>query len=804
MTTVAAEWVVPGSDIHVMSGETSLDMKTFLGFRQDDGDVVGTAPDVTKIEFFGRFAGAPNNFGVSVNKNTGEVTVTKPLPGPPRLRNFMLEAVVTVGATKLPALPIRVHVHASVKEAWLTPDKLTLHRNANGQRFTLLAKFDDDVVGYVWLLPGAVWSATPASAVSFDPIGGMTSNANTGTATVKATLPAEWGSKVATAEVELAPPWSAELVPVLAPRGPMSDVPNILVLPEGFTANDRGDFDFLVDSLVEAIRSSRYTRPYDILPVNFWKLWVESEEPGLTYLNSVWIDGSFDGHEFEESTAPDSLGGNYSYPELTYVVGMPIPADATATRAAKEAEWNQLFAGTFDATRLTGDTFTWWTRLAGYQLLNERNTAFGLAQGGRPRVERPANSVEMTWNPSRATRTHLDQLIDGLKDGAGNPMPTGWKKGPATGAPPLWVKGRDRPLVFMLCAGAHYGGSRTPPPEELIASSLDSSIKLVLQGRTLPKSGVDLDPVDIPSSVWVTTANTFAHEMSHAFGLSDEYGDGFRGLPDFMAPGLEFNGNLQPKVDLEDTNTGDLDPVKLKNDIKWLFPRIENAGVLTKAPTAAGSEFVVTLGKGQAETFAKDDVVRLRRRPLLQFPQASPRLQITQAPNAGTGEVRVKTLEAGFNSALFGAGSVLIRPRRPPNGPNGQLKDDYLLIAPIIHQHLQTTKSPLNRASGDACEPGPPAQMPVNLPTGLQPGRPRWLKTIIGIYDGGRGFSCNVFHPTGACLMRDNTGAMSEDYDFTSIAYPLCHVCRYLLVDMIDPTKHGDIDNRYQVNWPEP
>jgi hypothetical protein len=820
MTTLAGVWRPEGYDVHVVAGASSIELDSLLQFGQDDGKLLGAAPDVTKVEFLGRFAGAPSNFGVTVSTTTGKVTVAKPLPAGPRLRNFILEAVVKVGGTTLDPLPIRVHVHESVKEAWLTPDTLTLHRGADGQRFTLMAKFDDDVIGCLpmfpgvsWL-PGVTWTATPASAVTLDGSGGMTANANSGTVTIEATLPTAWGSKKASAQVELKPPWSAGLEPVGTPRGAVEEVPNVLILPEGFTAADQAEFNYLASAFVEKIRQNVDTRPYDILPINFWKAWVESPEAGCSYLNAVYLhpEGVSEWFDMLLSFPPPPGNSEYLFANLTYLVGLPVPADAGVTRATKEQEWTQLFGSAYQSPRLTDGRFEFWKAIGGYRVPNERNSAFGIAQGDRPKVSPPPSSAMLTWNPARTTRAHLDQLIDGLKDAVGNPITTGWKKGPAAGAPPVWEKGRDRPLVMMLCAGAQYGGTRTPAPEELITSALTSreGEPMPLQERLAPAyGGADIDPHPIPDDLPYGVGWTFAHELSHAFGMSDEYGDvGLSAgsyMPAVTALSLKLNGNLQPAEELEDPITSDLDANKLKTDIKWLWPRITKAGVLTKAPVASGSEFVVTLGDGQAEVFAKDDVVRLRRRPLVAFPQPSQRLQITQPPDTTTGEVRVKPLGTGFTAAPFVAGSVLICPRRPPDGPGGQLKDDYLLIAPIIHNHIQSQKSPLNRATGDLC--GPPdaiAQTPVNLPTGMPTGRPRWSKGIVGLYDGGAGFDCNVFHPAGACLMRENKKALEGDDTFLYVGYPLCQVCRYLLVDVIDPTKHGQIDEWYEPSWPEP
>jgi len=44
-----------------------------------------------------------------------------------------------------------------------------------------------------------------------------------------------------------------------------------------------------------------------------------------------------------------------------------------------------------------------------------------------------------------------------------------------------------------------------------------------------------------------------------------------------------------------------------------------------------------------------------------------------------------------------------------------------------------------------------------------------------------------VFRPAGRCRMRD------QDV----ITIPFCFVCRYIIVDTLDPSRHGDLDLLY-------
>jgi hypothetical protein len=54
---------------------------------------------------------------------------------------------------------------------------------------------------------------------------------------------------------------------------------------------------------------------------------------------------------------------------------------------------------------------------------------------------------------------------------------------------------------------------------------------------------------------------------------------------------------------------------------------------------------------------------------------------------------------------------------------------------------------------------------------------------IVGLYEGGLGNTTGIFHPTGMCMMNDQSSGTR-----------FCHVCKYVLVDAIDPSKHYFID----------
>ena len=81
------------------------------------------------------------------------------------------------------------------------------------------------------------------------------------------------------------------------------------------------------------------------------------------------------------------------------------------------------------------------------------------------------------------------------------------------------------------------------------------------------------------------------------------------------------------------------------------------------------------------------------------------------------------------------------------------------------------------------------AEQSTTIPANLVPCCNGQEKKIVGLYSGGDQFHGDVYHPAGKCFMRDqfHDGSFDE----------FCIVCKYVLVDLIDPTKHGSLNTKY-------
>jgi hypothetical protein len=88
-------------------------------------------------------------------------------------------------------------------------------------------------------------------------------------------------------------------------------------------------------------------------------------------------------------------------------------------------------------------------------------------------------------------------------------------------------------------------------------------------------------------------------------------------------------------------------------------------------------------------------------------------------------------------------------------------------------------------ADQDVQSPKIPANAVPNLPAAVK------LPGLVGVYFGGSQHACGVIHPTGSCIMRANHNRRSR----------FCPVCRYVIVDLLDPEQHWQVDRDYDKEY---
>ena len=171
-------------------------------------------------------------------------------------------------------------------------------------------------------------------------------------------------------------------------------------------------------------------------------------------------------------------------------------------------------------------------------------------------------------------------------------------------------------------------------------------------------------------------------------------------------------------------------------------------------------------------------------------------------------ELQVRPL-AGFNPAPFGADSIVLAPVLSSAGRGADAPGVERDRPPGDHEEAAERAA---EHTGAAALPGPQRARLLarearprvpELDTGLElwagnaPTPPSESAWITGLWERGHGFDCDVYHPTGACLMNVFTYDVAANKSFQ-----FCWVCRYTLVDTIDPTKHGAVDKALKYRYP--
>jgi hypothetical protein len=845
MTTTSVAWAQGfGADMHLVRGQTTGRLDELLFLFQSPGapvllSAVPRPADVRSVRFNPRIrapaAAVITAHGVSVDTATGEVTALPAAPARP-VRNFIVDCEVTItdanapgGQRMLPLASVRVHIHAARTGAWLSPSPLSIRRNSPGQRLSVLAQFNEgaagpaqDTVCEITATRGVTWAPGPA-AVGVDPSSGaLTGNALSGPVAVTANLPARVGGGTASGTVAVLDGWAALPAAVRAATliaGPgrprLADVPNILLVAEGFTAAERPLFEQVARDAVDELRTAPATSPYNLLKdsINYWAVHLPSPQLGLTVRHDLGVEARLGGPvglEVPVPRRPDPAAATaFELDELIHEVGLPVPADAAAavTFATKSADWAALY--NVAMARVTAGVFAQWKRLADRRRASERDTALGLASGDSPAVTVRLPNRYIGPHPLRSTRQQLDLFLATVTDGVGGPViGTTWTRQP--------VAGKDRDLIFALCRGARTGGGVEPDPADrrrslLVTSSLVSTVETLL--TTVGGSReVNVAPHPVPTAPngsIVTDRRVLAmiaHETAHTFELEEEYGgQGTITATDLHLPRL--GTNTQAADDVRPAPGPAVSGVL----VKWRWPRLGRAGQLAAGLVAGGGGvFRAQLVAGHAAQFAglaaPNDKVRLRQ-PLINGAQTVRLSGPLDIVGITGDEVRVRDPAGTLAAADYPALSVLCQPVPAPPSAAAAGDTHAELLPQVIRAEITRTGGPLNapRATPQrACVPTfdeTQIQDATNLPGGLPPGRPKFRNWIVGLYEGGCGFDCGVYHPTGICNMRQlqvpsvdpRTGNPTPN---AGAIYRFCVVCQYALVDRIDPRVHRELDRR--------
>ncbi|HXU80705.1 MAG TPA: hypothetical protein VN914_04870 [Polyangia bacterium] len=777
----------------------------------------------------------------------------------PLVRNFIVNAVVKHTSTRFPSplrFPIRIHLHGSVLGVELSPPELTAPQDAE-VRFTVLAKFDDQVIGNITNRTGL------ASDFTWDPVRDddspaeatvVVKNQTTGVVTtsgptpqpgnnIRLTLPGDLDGKIARGRIRHATGWATVAPKCHFIRGPgisrREEVPNFLFLSEGFVPDDLLDFPPIAWELIQYLRHEPSAMPFSrdrsVMPAfNFFRAAIPSRESGMTVAPEIFLDGQGKDPSTEKTKFVDSprrpqapnadnpgTGPAVDLQTLIYKVGLPVLDDAALDPDQQHAEWEFIYGPGYVGP-LDNDfrgRASEWIVLLNRTIAHERDTRFGVQAGLPPQVGSTETGTTGGLNPLRARRrADLDTMLAAMTvDGPDGTVDIGkrWVSGGANPSP-------DAGRVILLVAGAKHIAFAARRVDNIVVLGLSDKRTVLLDPLPANKVIRPIHPYPITQDVSTFTRATLVHELGHTFGCDDEYGLSSRAGS--SAPPTTA-ANVQTEKELTDLDPGP--KLILAKNIRWNLPRIRAAGVLATAPVEVAKPiYRITLKRRHGRSFAgiaDHQRVQLRNRPLRkEFIAPSVDLEILSR-NGDEFTVEAKGAFkpedwAGANPFLPAA--IMFAPVRP-----NPTADSKLLIHQEIAAKIDQFHRPLNRtpdAADATCDPfplpviriGPPKpnvqEVELFRPQDISPKHGSDLSRLIGLFDGGNEYPCGVFHPSGICTMRDKVTALlpndpeealPEDVVRNSLA-PFCHVCRYILVDALDPRLHALIDTEYEKRYP--
>ncbi len=308
---------------------------------------------------------------------------------------------------------------------------------------------------------------------------------------------------------------------------------------------------------------------------------------------------------------------------------------------------------------------------------------------------------------------------------------------------------------------------------------------------------------------------------------------------------LDGYANLQSRPDLLINDPDTPGSFRLHGaKLKWRLHRIVKCGVVAEVPTQSGNRIILTLKTGHSQSFENEDVVYLRKRrsnkisifiesemegivPDIQdhdwqpihgytntrppnpvgnpseynlVPTRSDRMVI-KAVNTASDRLEIETapgtavLHDYFFTLEPWEEVIIYNPMEVPGGDSSPGYPFAELISRPVLAFLNDSPFPLN-AKSDSSAGGRLKEIIDNsnvqasrIPSRLVPSCSRRKKQIVAMYSNGARYHGSIYHPTGQCLMRTTRKEDSIE--------GLCEVCKYTLVNIIDPSKHPQLNEKY-------
>jgi hypothetical protein len=369
-----------------------------------------------------------------------------------------------------------------------------------------------------------------------------------------------------------------------------------------------------------------------------------------------------------------------------------------------------------------------------------------------------------------------------------------------------------------------------------------------------------LEDEDVPTDTTIDSCRTVAHELGHSFGLGDEYIEFDRAFPDAQVgfanlqtepethqfdPGrIKWNWHRIRKAAvirdrIDEAGTGGF-KIPVVPGQAWQFAKDDTVLLRFRSPGQfLGSAYVNP--RGNATFYVQGDTITVATNAARLFvcttagtsaaaepadyatatdgatvadgaaafraiPAVNPALQIAVAPSASaSNDYLLVQPAAGVSVTLpqlqaFTPGSIVFLPVPAPESVRTPAYPYAEMVAKNVRDLIGRRHQPLYRQpTGSDLQKELKNERAKQEPKvdGLAPDLPGVFcfsdkYRIVGLYEGGHHAVRRIFHPTGACMMRDNH---LESVEF-------CAVCRYVMVDLINPFHHFQIDLDYEDVYP--
>lgn len=653
----------------------------------------------------------------------------------------------------------RVSVHSTITKLWVGNNSVTMVPGSQNYVLSVYALFDaDTTVCDITSHPYLTYNSTSTSVATVDSKGRLTSGSNLeGVTSVTVSAPGGVQSLSSVQVTVVAA--SSDTVLTQLDLSKNAAAHNLLILAEGFAADDKADFDKYAKLLKSEMFGELRCEPF-LLLANSWNVWMKFE-PSME--SGISVGPPLTERFFPEDPNQVGVGGSGSGQYLFQ---------------AKDSRYGLMYSA-----RLGERPF---------QVGNPPSDSFG---AGVQWVAEPADAAYRSIgqdlrriNPELPLARQMDAYFNTLTDQQGNQIGSAWMSHTDGGQ-----EGVDfKRVVFIVCdqrtAGTTFNIGIAATPSE--------------QSVILVPSPIPGPPYDHHGSVPASPesfTDIVVHELGHSLWLGDEYNDNANSATLPNAQRTEIESKYINLTTFLNQSNGDDTPPKPSAVFKWNCDRmiLSSATQQVTSPLASGP-LTVSLSPNDAARWTN-------------FTTKSSLAYIRPSILAIAGVAK------GFASAQLGlefdptkyaygpyswqiAGETLtltpavVSAARNPNYPNADLPLGSVVYIP----KLDSNGNILTLISGPVLQ-FINANGPFPLGTGPNLGHtevppsaihlltyPSQMYEVIGLYTGGGTWTHGVYRPSGMCRMRDQ-------YNHTAF----CFVCKYLIVDQIDPSQLADLDKQY-------